>query len=401
MTREAAVAWSAIAEPADAVACGLVRVLGAERALTWVRAAVDDPVSASAELGVPEPEAARVVAATARWSPRLASVNAHELLERAERLGAWVLTPGEPGWPRAFSDLGDEGEPFALWVRGRGDADLDRLWTRSVAVVGSRASTPYGEHCAAEIAAVAAERGVAVISGGAYGIDAAAHRGAIAAGGDTVAVLAGGVDRLYPRGNERLLERILDACAVVSEQPPGFAPHRQRFLSRNRLIAAASATVVVEAAWRSGALSTAAHAGHLARPVGAVPGPVTSASSAGCHRLVREGAAVLLGRAADALELAMPLGEALEAEAPEDSSGDPSRTEFASREERQAYGAIPRLGASSDAVAIAAGLTSAEVLRALGGLAARGLVIRGDGRWRRAPRTRRAPSIGHSATNRG
>ncbi|WP_062318328.1 DNA-processing protein DprA [Demequina maris] len=375
---DARLVWSAIAEPADREAGWLAARLGHAAALAWVREAMRDPVGATVALADEPARVDKVLASLGRWTPRLDAARPDDLRERAARVGARIVVPGEAGWPRELDDLG-EGAPHALWVRG--EADLAAAWTRSVAVVGSRASTAYGEHVAAEVAAVAAERGIAVVSGGAYGIDAAAHRGALAAGGTTVAVLAGGVDRLYPAGNAALLARVIASGAVVSEQPPGFAPHRQRFLSRNRLIGAARVTVVVEAARRSGALSTAEHAITLRRTLAAVPGPVTSAASAGCHWAVRDRGATLLSAPADLLELVLPLGDALDEE-PDGASGG-GGPEFRTREERQAYGAIPRRGAPADAIAIAAGLTAKEAREALGALARRGLARLDAGQWTR------------------
>ena len=285
----ALVAWSSIAEPSDPIAHALVAALGAREALAWVRLAVADSVAATRDLcRVAEPATViRAVEAAGRWAPRLAHHRAEDHCERAARVGARAVVRGSPEWPTALDDLG-AATPYCLWVRG--SANIAEVFSRAISIVGSRASTAYGEHVAATLAAGVVDEGWAVMSGGAYGIDARAHRGALAAEGTTVAVLAGGVDSLYPRGNADLLARVIETGAVVAEQPPGFPPHRSRFLTRNRVIAAAAATVVVEAAHRSGAHSTAHHAAELGRPVGAVPGPVTSASSAGCHRLIRNGA---------------------------------------------------------------------------------------------------------------
>lgn len=234
--------------------------------------------------------------------------NAEADLEAAERNGIRLLTPLADEWPHfAFAALqatarrrsagwlagehtrparGELIPPLALWVRGAGD--LSAVGTRSIAIVGSRAATAYGEHLASEFAYGLAREDVVVLSGGAYGIDAAAHRGVLAADGPSVLVSAGGLDRPYPSGNGNLYARTAEQGVLVSERPPGSAPHRQRFLSRNRLIAAlGTATLVVEAGLRSGALNTAGYARDLGRPVLAVPGPVTSAMSAGCHRLIR------------------------------------------------------------------------------------------------------------------
>jgi len=229
-------------------------------------------------------------------------------LAAARRNGIRLLTPEHDSWPHfAFAALQASGQrraaqwlaglrarpergelvpPLALWVRGA--AEFSTVGVRSVAVVGSRAATAYGEHVASEFSYGLAQHEVVVVSGGAYGIDAAAHRGALAADGVSVLVSAGGLDRPYPSGHRNLYDRIAERGLLVSERPPGSAPHRQRFLSRNRLIAAlGTATLVVEAAHRSGALNSAGYARDLGRAVLAVPGPVTSAMSAGCHRLIR------------------------------------------------------------------------------------------------------------------
>ena len=181
---------------------------------------------------------------------------------------------------------------------------LDVACERAVAIVGARASTTYGNWVAGELAAGLAERETSVVSGAAFGIDGAAHRGALAADGCTVAVLAGGIDVAYPRAHESLLDRIAATGAIVAEAPPGRAPRREAFLVRNRLIAALSAGVVlVEAGLRSGARNTAAHAGALGRPRMAVPGPITSGMSAGCHALLRaDPEARLVTSAAEVLE---------------------------------------------------------------------------------------------------
>jgi DNA processing protein len=216
-----------------------------------------------------------------------------------------LLSPLDERWPPQLGDLGDQA-PMELYVLG--DPNLRELTRHAVAMVGSRAATAYGEVVATELASDLAERGVTVISGGAYGIDAVCHRAALGVAGKTVAVMAGGVDRLYPPGNQRLLEAIIaQGGAVISELPPGTVPNRGRFAARNRLIAAlGEATVVVESAGRSGSgtLNTARHAGVLGRPVGAVPGPVTSLCSAGCHKLIQQGLARLVVSVDDITDLA-------------------------------------------------------------------------------------------------
>ncbi|MFC9925126.1 DNA-processing protein DprA [Streptomyces sp. NPDC127190] len=227
-------------------------------------------------------------------------------LAQARRTGARFLRPGDTEWPGQLDDLGDA-RPLGLWVRGRPSL---RLWAlRSVAVVGARACTEYGSHTAAGLAAGLAERGWVVVSGGAYGIDGAAHRGALAVGGATVAVLASGVDRPYPRGHTALIDRIGEQGLVIGELPPGDHPTPSRFILRNRVIAALTrGTVVVEAACRSGSLATARAAQRLGRFTMGVPGPVTSALSAGVHELLR-GEATLVTDAAEVVELVGDIGE--------------------------------------------------------------------------------------------
>jgi len=244
-----------------------------------------------------------------RWRGRLPRAPLHAPLERGARLGARLVTPEHPAWPTALDTL-ELGAPLTLWVRG----DPARLASleRSIALVGARAASGYGEHVALESAAGLSDRGFAIVSGGAYGVDAAAHRAALSSGQVTVAFLAGGVDRLYPAGNDDLLQRVARTGLLMAELPPGSTPTRWRFLMRNRLIAAASnATVVVEAGARSGSLNTAGHAAQLGRPLGAVPGPITSPASAGCHRLIREYGAICVTSPDEMAELAEPLGEHL------------------------------------------------------------------------------------------
>ena len=235
------------------------------------------------------------------YRTRLGQVDVDLDLEVAGRDGVRLVVPGDDEWPQQLHDLGPA-TPLLLWVDGEGD--LSALTRRAVAVVGARACTAYGEHAAAELAAGLGDRGWTVVSGGAFGVDAAAHRGALAVDAPTVAVLACGVDVAYPAAHDRLLAHIRATGAVVSELPPGARPTRGRFLERNRVIAAlARGTVVVEAAARSGAKNTAGHADSLSRPVMAVPGPVTSAMSAGCHELIRVAGAALVTDARDVVDI--------------------------------------------------------------------------------------------------
>lgn len=360
----AAALLSALIEPADAVAGAVIGALGLEETASWALQAPYDTLDP------------RLRPAVTRWRHRARQLDVDELLARLRHVGGQLLHREHPAWPAALRDLGAT-EPPALWVRG----DPQALTVAGLAVVGSRAATRYGVQVAGEIAYAAAQDGWSVISGGAYGIDAAAHRAALAADGLTVALLAGGVDRLYPAGNTELLLRVAARGAVVSEVPPGAQPSRHRFLDRNRLIAALGrATVVVEAAERSGALSTANHAGRLMRPVAAVPGPVTVASSAGCHSLIRDGAAVLVTGYAQVRELASPAGQGLAEPAPrtigllDDLPPDASRV----------LDAMPaRAGTEVSHLASVAGLTVSETQAALGLLQLGGKVSCVQGRWKR------------------
>ncbi|WP_167202513.1 DNA-processing protein DprA [Actinomyces respiraculi] len=441
----ATVAWSRLTEPADRAAGALVRAVGPGPALTWlleeahdadgnlraaprpprlVRAEEDDgyvggpvgtaPSAAMTMLGATAGARASAAwaRAAARWAPRLASLEPRRDLDVLERLGGSLLLPGDPWWPTGLDEL--DQSPFCLWVRGdpallarreeapstmqvagAGEARVppgrqDRVPAGpgrglALALVGSRASTRYGEQVARDMARTVAQLGAVVVSGGAFGIDAAAHAGALQ-GGRTVSVCAGGVDRLYPAGNARLLEEVLDCGALVAEVPPGCQPARHRFLSRNRLIAAMTeGTVVVEAAWRSGALSTARHARDLGRPLGAVPGPVVSRESVGCHRLLREGA-VCVTDADDALELITPVGT-LDPDAERSRASDlepGSLLDGLDPSASAVLDAMPARGAAEVAgVARAAGLSEREVRSALGLLELAGRVRRDGERWRR------------------
>jgi DNA processing protein len=304
-TRErfARAAWTGITEPGDAAAGTVISAIGAGVALEGlIEGWSAEQFALEALDGGVSLEGIDIDAALAQWLPRVTSTGAMTAFEQAARCGATLLTPADDEWPAGLADLGTQG-PIALWVRG----NIRHLRTlgESIGVCGARAATGYGEHVTMEAAAGLVDRGYAVASGAAYGIDGMAHRAALASGGVTIAFLAGGVDRFYPSGHDALLTRIVETGAVVSEIPCGSAPTKWRFVSRNRLIAATtSATVIVEAGWRSGSLNIAGHAAALGRPVGAVPGPVTSAASAGCHRLLREGLAQCVTNADEMAELA-------------------------------------------------------------------------------------------------
>ena len=314
-------------------------------------------------------------------------------LDLLDQRGGRLITPDDEEWPAlalasfAGLPLRDKPQgraPLALWVIG--PLRLDEVVQRAAAVVGTRACTGYGEHVAAEMSGSLADQEVAIVSGGAYGIDGAAHRAALAAEGMTVAVLAGGVDVPYPAGHSALLHRISRNGLLVSEYPPGVRPARHRFLTRNRLVAALSgATVVVEAGLRSGTASTAAWARALGRAVCAIPGPITSAASAGCHVLLRSGAE-LVTRADEVLELIGRAGEFAE-EPPRPTA----LLDNLGEGERLVYEALPARGAKTpDEIAVAAGVPPAQVLGRLAVLELSGLVRRQDGRWRLAPMPRKS-----------
>jgi DNA processing protein len=309
----ARVGWSIVTEPGDSVAGELIAELGAARSLELAvdaachgRRARLRAAAASGAVEDPDEAARRVERGLERWAPRLRALDVDRAVDAAAAVGARLLVPGDDGWPTRLDDLGEHA-PLVLWCRSRTSADLE---APSLAVVGSRANTTYGTEVTADIASAATAAGVTVVSGGAYGIDAVAHRVTIGLGGVTLAVLAGGIDQLYPAGNIELLRSVSTNGALLAESPPGMRPTRWRFLARNRLIAAlTSATVVVEAGARSGALNTANHAAQLGRPVFAVPGPISSATSVGCHRLVASGRADLLVRPTDASDAVLrPFG---------------------------------------------------------------------------------------------
>lgn len=306
-------------------------------------------------------------------------------LDLLDRRGGRLITSDDDEWPLlslvAFAGVDHRRRPqahppLALWVVG--PTRLDDMAERAVALVGTRACTAYGEHVAADFAAGLVERDVTVVSGGAYGIDGAAHRATLATDGCTVAVLAGGIDIPYPAGHAGLLHRIGKQGLIVTEYPPGVRPARHRFLTRNRLVAAfAGATVVVEAGARSGAANTAAWAKALGRGLCAVPGPVTSSSSMGCHALLRSDAR-LVTCAAEIVEIMGRIGElAPDYQRPGsqlDGLGDP---------EKRVYDALPARGRrTADQIAVASGLALTQVLGPLSLLEVCGLITSDDGYWK-------------------
>ncbi|WP_371499455.1 DNA-processing protein DprA [Kitasatospora sp. NBC_00374] len=369
--RRARATLSSIVEPGDAV-------IG-RRLLSTTASALLEVISGRTAPGPDDLSSARL----ASYRARLRAVDPGAGLERVEARGGRFIIPGDCEWPSQLDDLGDT-RPIGLWVRGTGSLRL--LALRSVAVVGARACSAYGAHVAGELSAQLAERGWVIVSGAAYGIDAAAHRGALAAGGITVAVLACGVDVAYPPGNTQLIRNIAEQGILLSELPPGEHPTRARFVLRNRVIAALTrGTVVVEAAMRSGALSTARRARDLNRHTMGVAGPVTSELSAGVHALIRSGAATLVTDAGEVGELIGSIGDDL---APV-RSGPVLPRDLLEPAAAQVLDAVPAGadGAPVERLARRTGLSTDEVLQRLYELGSLGHVERSGAHWR-LPRSR-------------
>ncbi|MBM7813392.1 DNA-processing protein DprA [Saccharothrix algeriensis] len=360
---------SRVAEPPAAALAALVAEVGPVRAARLVR---QGEVSGAVD---------------SETSARRAEDRAAEDLAAVAESGGRLVVPEDDEWPEwpfnALTMAAAHGlrcglAPLALWVRGGGE--LAGLAERAVAVVGSRSASGYGQHVAAEFGFGLAEAGVTVVSGAAYGIDGAAHRGALTAGGPTIAVLACGVDIAYPRGHQGLLERIPHHGLVVSEYPPGCRPARHRFLTRNRLIAAlGEGTVVVEAGKRSGAKNTAASTAALGRVLMAVPGPITSASSAGCHELLRSGEALAVSSVAEVIESTGRLGVDLVEATRSTEAGLPQG------EALRVFEALPLgSGATAEAVAVESGVALPRVRALLPELELVRLAERVDAGWKRS-----------------
>ncbi|MEP6813917.1 MAG: DNA-processing protein DprA [Marmoricola sp.] len=370
--RVARAALCRLGEPGDPRLTGLVAELGATVVYDHLRSETDASGLAS------------------DVAQRLAALDPLADLRRAAGRGIRFVVPGDDEWPGQLAALaepepvnGRGGCPLGLWVRG--PLRLADAVQRAVAVVGSRSATSYGADAAGEIGATLGQAGHTVISGAAYGIDQAAHRGALAVRGPTIAVLACGVDRAYPAGHRQLLDYIADAGLVVSELPPGCAPTKLRFLSRNRLIAGLGCgTVVVEAAVRSGALNTATWTQRLNRPVMGVPGPVTSAPSAGVHQLIRSRDALLVTCGAEVLEAVAPMGEHLLAE----PRGAERPHDTLSLLDQQVLDAVPvSLPVTLTSIARTAGLSATSVRESLLRLVEAGLVEHSRDLYRLADRT--------------
>lgn len=292
--RTARMALSMLVEPEDAVTGRLLGELGALELFRLAEGEDAVPGLSTVDAQV--------------WRAQFQRSDARTLeqnLVGAERADIGTLIPGDKEWPSALDDLGDR-RPYVLWTRGT-TSFLARPLNDLVTITGARASTSYGEHVAGQLASDLASAERIIVAGGAYGIEAAAHRAALASGGDTIAVVANGVDRPYPMGHRELLERVADLGLMVSEVPPGAVPTRHRFIARARVMAALSAaTLVVEAGARSGSMTVARRAHELGRTVGAVPGPVTSATSVGPNRLIRDRIASLVADSSDLAGLANP-----------------------------------------------------------------------------------------------
>lgn len=313
------------------------------------------------------------------WARRARGVDLARIAERTHEVASRFVIPTDDDWPASLGDLASVtrgelgGVPLGMWVSGPG-----HLGGVNAAIVGSRASTGYGDHVAADLAAGLSTAGVTVVSGGAYGIDAAAHRGALSVG-STIAVMASGLAQPYPRGNATLLESVRATGLLVSEHPPDSHPTRVSFLSRNRVIAAlGAATIIVEAAVRSGASNTVSWAHDLNRPVLAVPGAVTSAMSVTPNRLIRDGEATLVTSAEDVLSVVRPL-----VPDPVALKGVDGVLDTLDPHVMAVFDAVPARGiVGSDEVMIATGLAPRVVLAALGELAEAGLVRQvEDGGW--------------------
>ena len=362
--RFARAAWSRVAEPGDKVANRLIQVHGPVAALRLAASGAEQSLQ--------------------RFLPRLEVLDVERDLEVGAKFAARVVCPGDPEWPHGLDDL--IAPPYCLWIRG--PVDIASAAQRSAAVVGARSATAYGEMVATEMAAGLGERRFTIISGAAFGIDAAAHRGALATGATTIAVLAGGVERPYPSSHAALIARIVEVGAVISEVAPGSAPTKTRFLQRNRMIATMGrGTVVVEAGLRSGSLNTARTAAEHGRVVAAVPGPVTSMMSAGCHEAIRSGMAQLVTDAAEAAEAIGDYGSDLAPQRrgptyPGDDLGEP---------EVRVLSALPvRKGVPVSRLAVSSGLSLTEVRSILGRLDLSSLAERHGEGWRRGPAASRA-----------
>lgn len=373
---KAAATWSLLCEPGDSMAGMLRRTLGTEESLFEIRRAKSATELAS--LLPIDPFRAPSFVSTLDdslecWKRRLNIVNVDRSLEVIEALGGSLLTANSKQWPKGLVDLGDSA-PALLWLIGDRSVLSNQ---QAISVVGSRIASSYGLEVTKDIVHCAVSKDFAVVSGGALGIDAEAHSSTLEINGQTIAVMAGGLDRLYPPRNIDLFEQIKHSGLLISEMPPGTAPARWRFLQRNRLIAAlGNATVVIEAGYRSGSINTAGHANELDRPVGAIPGPINSTRSAGCHRLIKERRAELISTPEDLFELLN-----FRNGAEEQHSFELNAIQV------RALDSLGFFEQRAEAVANISGLTLNEAEFALGTLAKLGLVIRTSNGWMKSSNT--------------
>lgn len=364
--------WTMLVESDDRQARALIAEQGTDESLERLRS------------GPILDQGTDLARASTRWHTRLERIDPDWAI-KSDDLGITLVHPSHPDWPaEAMAYLGDRA-PLALWVRGCPSVLRDRL----VAIVGSRAATASGIEIATMLAEGMTQLGHTIVSGGAYGIDAASHRGALhQERGRTLALFAGGVDRFYPRSNSGLFDEILNSGgALVSEYPPGSSPQRHRFLSRNWIIAALGlATIVVEAHRRSGAIATAHRAMSLGREAGAVPGPITASSSTGTNALLREGATCITS-VEDIFELVAPLGATPGSSSQEHSADDDDLRRVLDMLDplgARVLEALPvHRPAPSASIANVAGVTMTEVSSALGRLELDGLATSSQGLWRR------------------
>jgi len=362
--------WSEITEPGDSIGGMLRRIIGAEQALELIR----DGISArdlAYLLPVDNFQAPEFLQALADalecWRRRLATADADKSLDRITKINGQLLTPESEQWPKVIDDLGDHA-PAALWLVGKAET----LKQSAISVIGARLASAYGIRLTSDLVRFCVSKDWLIVSGGALGIDAKASASALECGGNTVCVMAGGLDRLYPEANLELFKLVCNSGALVSEVAPGVSPSRWRFLQRNRLIAAlGKATVVVEAGYRSGSINTAGHANELGRPVGAIPGPVDSVRSAGCHRLIREQRAELIATPDQLAELMGLQAQQIAGQ------------QFKTTEQIRVLDALYGKALSSVQVANLAGLTLSETEFTLNQLSKLGLVRQISNGWQK------------------
>lgn len=373
----AALAWGVICEPGDGFAGQLIATFGFAGSLSFElnRLSAKEYVSKFAAAGSDWVEMQTfgrfeqtLLDSRERWGVRFSVAAVSDAIRKARAVGASFINQASPHWPDGLTDLGKH-TPRGLWLIGKPEL----LARKSISIVGSRMASAYGEYSTGELIGPLVNREFSIVSGGAYGVDSMVHRAALALGGDTVAVMAGGLDRLYPSGNAALFHEVSERGCLVSEMPPGSEPTKWRFLQRNRLIAALGlATVVVEANPKSGAVSTANRALELGRPLGAVPGPINASGSDGCHRLIREAGAELITCADDILEM---IGEM--------ATGRGNALPGLGALETRVNDVIGHSGAGIERICREGGLTRSEAQLGLSGLLLAGMVEQDSMGWHR------------------